>query len=245
MPFPGHALLIGVGRYAANARFNVPKTSTDAELLAQALRDPDLCGYPPDRVSVLTNEAATRARILAALDWLVQDVKPDETVFVFYGGHGTYTNAAKKRYYLTCHDTQLTELCYVKKADSAISEQELLERLNALASRRVLLFFNACHSGELGPQALGPEDEPAEVETLGYTVPAQVTDALLSTGEGRVVITACRDQQRSYLGRESKLTIFGQSLQEGLQGQGTPSQASCVTVFDLYSYLYTTVRAAA
>lgn len=58
----------------------------------------------PTAHALLTDAAATRDGILAALDTLAVRVGEDDTVFVFYAGHGEYGDDG---YYLTTHDTQL------------------------------------------------------------------------------------------------------------------------------------------
>lgn len=61
----GHALLVGVGS-------DLPVTVQDAQGLADLLRDPARCAYPLAQVQALTESAATRPNVLAALDTLAQ-----------------------------------------------------------------------------------------------------------------------------------------------------------------------------
>jgi uncharacterized caspase-like protein len=216
MPFStGHALLIGVGDYQYASGLNVPMTTADAQGVADALRDPQLCGYPDAQVMLLSDAAATREAILGALDQLATSTREGDTVFLFYAGHGMY--GADKSYYLTTHDTQLEGVPGSRTvvAGTGVSEQELLTRLKALKASRILLVFNACHSGEISPTLA----EEADTSMSGANVPDATAAALLATGEGRIIITACRDRQFSFVGSGPR-TIFGQILVDTLRGQG-------------------------
>jgi hypothetical protein len=83
MPFPtAHALLIGIGSYAHAPQLNVPITAPDAAAVSTVLRDPQLCGYPPEQVALLSNAAARRDGVLTALDALAARAGEGDTVFV-------------------------------------------------------------------------------------------------------------------------------------------------------------------
>jgi len=238
MPFAhGHALLIGIGSYQYIPQLNVPVTVTDAQALADVLRDERLCGYPEERVRILHDTSATRTSILAALGELALAADPDATILIFYSGHGDYGDDGN--YHLTTHDSQIAQRKLV--AGTGISQQELLASIRAIPARRALLVFNACHSGGVVP-ALGADDA-----LPGNSLPDTLAGALLSSGEGRIIITACREDQRSYIG-EGDLTIFTRALVDGLRGLGTTSQRGYISAFDLYTAVYeavsTTVQAA-
>src|SRR5262245_59039993 len=105
MPLPhAHALLIGIGSYAHTPQLNVPITAADANAVATVLRDQQFCGYPPEQVTLLSDAAASREGVLAALDTLAAQAGESDTVFVFYAGHGEYGDDG---YYLTTHDSSV------------------------------------------------------------------------------------------------------------------------------------------
>jgi esterase/lipase superfamily enzyme len=235
MPFPqGHALLIGVGTYRDEPQLNVPITAADAQALADVLRDPSLCGYPAEQVQVLRDAAAEREGILSALDALALHTDDDDTVLLFFCGHGDYGNDGD--YYLTTHDTRTQGGKVV--GGTGIRQSELIDKLRAIRAQRLLLLINACHSGQIGP-ILG-QDEPAPAH-IGAPLPAATAAALLATGQGRIIITACREDQVSYIGTGT-LTLFGQALVDGLKGKGTSSNRGYVSAFDLYTHLYFSVE---
>ncbi|NJO07291.1 MAG: caspase family protein [Chloroflexaceae bacterium] len=231
--FPhGHALLIGIGTYAYERHMNLPTTAADAEALAAVLRDPHYCGYPPGQVTLCTHLSATREDVLNSLDELAKRVQPGDTVLLFYSGHGDY--GSDGTYYLTTHDTKVEQRKVVP--GTGVSQQELLERLRKIQAKCMLLLFNACHSGNISP-VLGPADTP---ETLGVPVPEQTASALLATGSGRIIITACREQQVSYVGWGQQ-TFFTLALLAALRGEDIYSRAGYISAFDLYTALYENV----
>ena len=204
-----HALLIGIGSYAHVPQLNVPITAADAHAVAAVLYDPQFCGYPPEQVTMLSGTTASRDGVLASLDALAARTGEGDTVFIFYAGHGEY---GEDGYYLTTHDTRLAGRKVA--VGTGLREAELIAKLRAIKAKRVLLIINACHSGEISP-VLAPGEEPQ----TGATLPPQVSAALLGTGEGRVIISACRENQYSFIG-PGPLTLFTQVLIDGLQGKG-------------------------
>jgi hypothetical protein len=154
---------------------------------------------------------------------------------LFYSGHGHY--GADGSYYLTTHDTQLQGVPGHRTvvAETAVSQQELLACLRALPAQRTLLIFNACHAGTINPVLDGDE-----TPKTGQSLPPSAAAALLATGSGRVIITACRENQYAFIGG-GELTIFTQALIACLRGTGLPNRGGYISVFDLYSLLYSLV----
>ena len=234
MPFAtGHALVIGVGQYQVS-RLNVPIAARDAEAVAAALRDPARCAYPAGQVTQLTDGAATRTAVIAVLDDLGATLQAEDTLFLFFVGHGAY--GTDGNYYLMTHDSQLRSNQVV--AGTGVSEADLLGRLQAMRARRILMVINACHSGELSPH-FGADEAVFESEAP----PQKLTEAVLSTGEGRITITACRPGQKSWIGR-GELSIFSAALVSGLRGEA-PNSHGYISAFGLYEHLYFEAKEAA
>jgi hypothetical protein len=229
----GHALLIGIGSYTHAPELHVPSTAAEARALAAVLGDLRHCGYPASQIAALCDTDATREHILSSLRALAARAAADHTAVLFYSGHGHY--AEDGEYCLTTCDTRLTAQRAVVAA-SAIRQSELLEALKQLRARRVLLIFNACHAGELSP-TLGA------TPPSGHSLPTATSGALLATGEGRVIITACREHQYSFVGGGPH-TLFGQALIDGLRGAAAGGADGTISVFDLYTHLHDAVGTA-
>lgn len=229
-----HALLVGVGTYQNMPYANVPITTADAKALNAVLADSAYCGYPTNQINQISDQTATRDGFLAALDNLAKSTTPDSTVFLFYAGHGKCgTDGA---YYLTTHDSKLENNRVA--AGTGVSEGELIAKLREIPAKRLLLIFNACHSGEINPSL--DLDGPVPLES--EQPPEKALDAILSTGEGRIIMTACRPNQKSWIGKGT-LTIFTQALIEGLKGGSyVGNNNGYISAFSLYEHLYATVK---
>jgi hypothetical protein len=234
----GHALVVGVGSYTHAPQLDVPVTVADAKAVRAVLHDPNLCGYPPDQVTLLHDGKASRQGILDALDVLARQTADADTVLLYYCGHGAY--GTDGNYYLTTYDTELSRARVV--AGTGVSEGELLDKLRAIPTSRLLLLFNACHAGELSPH-LGTDQQGGSFQSISLS--PESTEAILSAGEGRIIITACRPNQKSWVG-SGKLTIFTQALVDSLSGKGfVPNNAGYVSAFALYEDVYLSVKDAA
>jgi hypothetical protein len=227
----GHALLIGVGSYTYKPQLNIPISVADAKKVAETLQNPQICGYPEKQITTLHDETATRESVLTSLSALAESANPSDTVFFFYCGHGDY--GLDGLYYLTTSDTQVESHKVVP--GTGVAEQELIEKIRAIRAKGILMVFNACHSGEISP-ALGGE---GEVETLGSVQPpARLTNELLASGRGKIIISACRPDQLSYIGKGA-LSIFSQAVVDGLSGKGgVPNNSGYISAYGLYTHIY-------
>ncbi len=227
----GHALLIGVGSHTYAPQLNVPISVEDAQAVADILTNEAYCGYPTSQVKVLHDGTATQEGILSELTDLAGRVKPEDTVTIFYCGHGDYgTDGA---YYLVSREAHISGSKV--KAGTGVSQAALVDGLQKIPAKRVLVIFNACHSGEISP-TLSIE------QTMGSKIlPDTAKDALLSSGSGRIIITACKEEQLSYIG-EGDLSIFTQAVVESLRGNGIVPRGGFISAYDLYTATFELVK---
>ena len=235
MPFyQGHALLIGVSEHRFHDNLDTATAGNDIQAVKAILLDPNYCGYPANQVTPLTAAAATQANILAALDELAQ-VPAEHTIFLFFTGHGM--SGTDGAYHLASHDVKLKNGRIM--AGTGISEQILLEKLRQLRAERLILFFNACFSGNIAPGSFSGEAEDLLPETKNPT--GKTAHALLATGEGRILIVASRENQRSWFRKSQANSFFTQALVAALKGEAANNNGF-VTAFGLYEYLYEEVK---
>jgi hypothetical protein len=234
----GHALVIGVGTHKYSPENDVPITISDAESVAAILAHPGKCGYPARQVRFLHEHEATKAGILNALDQLAGKAAKDATVLMFFSGHGAL--GTDGQYYLVCHDAQFKESGGELSVEpgTGVSQAELPEKLRAIRAARTLLIFNACRSGSLHPRTLALRKPERPI--AGLSLPEPTAAALLGTGEGRIIITACRSGQMSNFFYNSKLTFFTKALVDGLSGKAG-SGHGFISAFSLYTYVYDAV----
>jgi hypothetical protein len=209
----GHALVIGVGA-------DLPNTVDDAAGLADILRDPERCAYPPDQVHLLTGEDATREAVLAALDRLAQAADAQSTVVVYYSGHGYRVAASTgEAYYLMPYGYDVQQLYR-----TAVSGVEFAERLRSVRAQKLLVLLDCCHAGGVG------ESKAPGLELSKSPLPPEA-QRLLAEGSGRVLIASSQEDEKSYAGKP--YSAFTLALVEALSGTGVAKQDGYVRVTDL------------
>jgi len=137
------ALLIGINKYQS-----VPKLQgsiNDIETMRQILLT--RWGFQERYITVLKDEAATRAGILAALEQLVKDTGPQDTVYFHYSGHGSQVedlNGDEK-------DDGLDETIVPQDGRSGdvrdITDDELDALFARLRAKNAFIVLDSCHSG--------------------------------------------------------------------------------------------------
>jgi uncharacterized caspase-like protein len=171
-----YIIAVGVNEYE-NPQYNLKYASADARDFGDEVRRRQTQIGDFERVEVveLLDKDATKANILAAIKRLAGDpgppslkagpldtlkrVEPEDTVIIYYAGHGT---AQAQRFYLIPHDlgytgdrTKLTEEGLKTMLAHSISDLELETAVEGLDAGHLLLIIDACNSG----QALEAEEK--------------------------------------------------------------------------------------
>ena len=110
-----HALVIGVSAYLHVPA--LPRTS-DAEDIAAALVDPQLCAYHPAKVRTVLEHEATRARLVEELIGLARRTTAESTVLIYFSGHGC-TVPASSQCFLMPVDAKAQSRAEPRRAASA------------------------------------------------------------------------------------------------------------------------------
>jgi uncharacterized caspase-like protein len=191
----GYALIVGAGA-------DLPTTESDARGLADVLRDSTRCAYPAEQVQVLTGKDATRAGMLAGLEWLRARVQtdPQATAIAAFSGHGIVRQAG----YLLTFGWDLDNL-----SGTAISSIEFNERLRAIQAQKLLILLDCCHAGRMA--------EAKGLPLIKSPVPPGLFDELKSSS-GRVVLASSRQDEVSYTA--NPYSVFTGALLESLAGYG-------------------------
>ncbi|MEB3213789.1 MAG: caspase family protein [Leptolyngbyaceae bacterium] len=229
----GYALLIGVGN-CAEPQFSLPVTVNDMEALRAVLVNPDLCAYPDtdEHVRLLHDQTATSQGILDGLNWLQERAiaDPSATIIVYYSGHG-WLDTTSQQYYLIPHDFDAYDW-----RNTALDAKDFNASLHAIAAKRLLVILDCCHAaGMASPKDSQPEPRPPR-GVIPTAEPKGMIDAL-AQGEGRVVFTSCRGEQKSWIRSDGAMSVYTYHLIEALQGAASSPGATEVTVFDLANHL--------
>lgn len=200
----GYAVVIGVGA-------DLPVTVDDADVMAKQLTNTDYCAYPDKQVHLLTGNNADRTSVLSSLKWLSKVTTKDDTVVIYYSGHGIET----PDYYLMPYGYNLADL-----SGTAIAGKIFTEHLRSIQAAKLLVILDCCHAGGQA-EAKGVVKSP---------LPESVMEEL-GTGRGRVVLASSRKDEVSWTGKP--YSVFTASLLEGLAGAGAFEHDGYARVLDM------------
>lgn len=215
----GYALAIGIGDYQYLS--TLAKSPADAQDLANLLVQQ--CGYPQEHVVSLINGQATKTAINAKLEWLARRTQKDDTVVIFFSGHGAQRlGGFEPGEYLCPVETDFYNL-----RATGISSEEFSTALHAIPARKVVVFFDACHSGGVG-----------EIKDAALKVKAGLSEQQyerMAGGEGRVIIASCRPDEVSWELPDMRNGLFTHYLLEGLRGAAAEATGE-VSILTLFQY---------
>ena len=132
-----YALIVGIDHYKGHwpPLQNAVRDAQGVELMLKKK-------YRFDHFKTLYDEQATRANIVDALYWLVEHVKPEDNVLIYYSGHGDYNKKLDKGYWVPV-DAQTPSLSVY------LSNSDLQTFLKGIDSKHTLLVADACFSGDI------------------------------------------------------------------------------------------------
>jgi len=218
-----YAVIIGIGKYRDAKIPSLNYTVNDAQGLYDVLINPNYGGIPKDNIQLLLDQEATVANIKKAIGtWLRQQAKEDDTVMIYYSGHGA--PEGKETYWVT-YDADIEDL-YA----TALSNNTIAELFDRIRSQRVITFLDSCYSAA----------------TVNRT--KQTRDLLQDnlwekfSGSGRVTISASDGKQLSLELDEYRHGVFTYYLLEGLQGQADKDRDGVIDVDEIWNYVKYQVR---
>jgi metacaspase-1 len=232
----GRALVIGVANYEEVQRLPEAVVN-DARDTADTLKSPLYCGYPNTNVTVLTDSQATLEGIRNGLADLVAGATADDTVAIFFSGHGTrFGSGGAATSALVPYDCKRGDL-----AGTTLGEAELSATIAAIKVPRVVVIVDACHA--------------AGVATLKSDLHGNWDDGLdkgfdekllqhLASGTGRVVFASSRATETSLVRKGERNSVFTTAMLAGLKGAAGAAGDSTIRVFDLFNYVSEAVRQA-
>lgn len=138
------AVVVGVGAYDDGAFPALKWAVHDAEEVGRILADPKYGGF--ERVVHLTRpEEGRRDRILSELISLRNDLRRQDTLVVYFSGHGTMSIDAsgEPNLFLVASDTRPGDL-----RGTAVELAEVQRFFSEIRAERKALILDACYNGE-------------------------------------------------------------------------------------------------
>ena len=224
---PSQALVVGASRYLHLSRL---RSTQDATGVRDVLASPEYCGYPPEHVQILEEEAATHHGILDALDALCERARATGSrSFFYFSGHGG--TGADGRSYLLPIDARRGAY-----AATAISARELSERLARCAGELTVVLDCCRAAGVASPRDIVDPADPAD--GAPDTGLGAFTDSLRDEirPRGQTVFAASRADGSAFVSPDAPYGIFTGHLLDGLRGAAS-TDGRDVTVDQLFDYV--------
>lgn len=139
-PHQLHALLVGVSAYD-NPDMRLAYAAKDAEDIAAKLMAQEGVFYEKVNIEILLDSAANKSAIEKQLALLKKRAGPEDTVLVFFAGHGM-TSTAFDFYYLAADSEMDADLLEATAVDG-----RLIRKILGGLPGRVVLMMDTCRSG--------------------------------------------------------------------------------------------------
>ena len=132
-----YALIIGIDSYKGQW-YPLNNAVRDAKAVERVLRSQ----YKFDYFRTLYDEEATRTKIINEFEWLVNSVKEEDNVFIYYSGHGEFMENLNKGYWVPIDAITNSMSAYISNSD-------IQTFLGGIRSKHTLLVSDACFSGDI------------------------------------------------------------------------------------------------
>jgi hypothetical protein len=229
------AVLVGVSKYQNAGILSLNSPSKDATGIRDALIDPKIGRIPAKQILLLTDDDATREKILGSVNsFLRPNLQPGDKVVFFLAGHGVAKGAGltAKSYFLPTDTRGLTTAAFDA---SAVPLRVLADNLGTLPASQFVIFVDACREDPT-PGRGSMENNLSDVMSRGITVIPKDENAESAT------FFACSNGQRAFEDEKFGHGVFTNAILEGLkQGAVAQKPDGAVNMGRLSSYVKASV----
>lgn len=215
------AVIVGVSQYL-EVEPDLQYADKDAAAFSDYLKTKSGGEVPADNIRLLTNEQATTANIITALEWLKGKSHEGDRAIFYFSGHGDVEKltSAQNGYLLTYNSPKLVYIAgalpvfIVKDYISTLSENKV----------NVVMISDACHSGKLS----------------GGNEGVRATAASLQSQWGKEIkILSAQPEQLSLESKDwgGGRGVFSYYLVNGLYGLADKNNDATVSLTELEAYV--------
>ena len=218
------ALVIGISDYQDERIPDLSYAVEDAHAFAEFLRSPAGGALNDDHLLVFTNEDATTAKFVAALDWLIERSEEGDQVIIYFSGHGDVESKIRTQPgYLLTWDSPYK--LYMAGAFPIQGLKDYVSTLSIENKAKITMIIDACRSGKLAGQNVQG---------------SQLTNANLSQQiANEVKLLSCQHNEYSIEGKQwgGGRGAFSFHLINGLYGLADRNKDGEVTLSEIDRYL--------
>jgi hypothetical protein len=218
--YSGKKLGICIGVQSYRNLEHLAKTRQDAEDMHNLLATN---GYDPDNLLLLLDDDATWQKIDSGLNWLAHEASEEDTVVIYFSGHGVQRiGGFKGGEYLCPVEASLDD------NDTLISSVELNSALRSINAGQIVLFLDACRSAGLLDSRIPSIHARAGLSTNEYHQLSQAQNIALFASSGW--------DEDSHELRNMRNSLFTHFILEGLRSSIIRRDNS-IWVNDLFSFV--------
>ena len=212
-----YGVVIGIEQYR-DPRLNLKCARADAQAVYGVMTDPECGMFKPDNVALLVDEDATKEAMWNALAQLRRKVGTNDTVWVYYAGHGA---SEGNEFYWVPYDGNVDDLY-----TTGLGRDQISRVLNDIAAERVITFLDCCHAA-----ATAVQKNPTRV--------ALTAEEMLNAykGKGRVILSASEGREKSVELAERGHGAFTYFMVQGLRGEADNEGTGIIHLDGLWGYL--------
>ncbi len=214
-----YAVVIGIGKYKDDRIPTLRYTTVDAKEMYNILTDPQYGNFPKSQVKLLIDEQATDNNIKSAIGtWLRRNTRKDDTVIIFYAGHGAPED--EKTYWVT-YNANIDDLY-----GTALSNDEIDDMLDRVEANKVIAFLDSCYSAA----TVNRTDKKRSIMI--------VKDPFQEfKGKGRVIIASSDGKEESLEIEKFGHGVFTYYLLEALKGESDENKDGVVELDEIWDYV--------
>ncbi len=218
-----YAVLVGVADYQ-NPKFSLQISDKDAIAFYHFLKS-EAGGYVPEsHIQLLTNEQATEANILAALEQQFSKASPKDKILFFFSGHGD------SGYFLPYDFNPYASNSHTLK------HQDIKKAFKKSAAKTKFCLADACYSGSMRTKHAATNNTTS-TKALEKELNTKLYKQFFEINEGVVAFMSSKAQEPSYENHQIGISAFTHALLEGMKGQGDNDKNRILTIEELYVYV--------
>ncbi|MEO9854033.1 MAG: caspase family protein [Reichenbachiella sp.] len=216
-----HVMAIGINKYK-NPSLDLNYALEDAEAFLKLVKTKGKKLFNKTQVYSLFNEEATKENMLAMLDDIAANARPQDVFFFYYAGHGSMVEG--NFYFIPTENIRLYDFDLL--TNEAVNAATLQQKFANISALKQLVVLDACQSG--GSTELLAVRGASEEKAM----------AQLSRSSGVHVLAASGSEQFATEFAELGHGLFTYVLLEALSGaaDGAPKDGR-VTIYELKAYI--------
>ncbi len=218
-----HALVVGVSQYA-NPRLNLHFAAKDATDFANFLKTQRQI-FKQTYVKLLADQEATKLAIETYLARELPKAGKDDTVVLFFSGHGMGNPNRPGEFYFLPYNAQQDNI------EPTSVEMGTLSFLRNADCQRIVIIADACHSGIVSQVSVKSPEDALKTFMREF-----------EESRGRVILTSCMPGQYSFDTPPSGVnlgnSVFTYYLLKGLRGDADENRDFIVSLREAYNYAY-------